>query len=177
MPATENSFCALCDPFDHGWCKCSCCQCEAARSKELRAEADETPADRKLAEADVIDARKCACILAVGRQCTVTPMEGKEWCYDCSAGYCDFECSKCRTNRHEPEPETLYSPPVKPRSDSDDEAREMEVQGRIKEAVEATRSEAQCEPSPVSTRLHNTTASLSKYAEDRAMADKDRNAA
>ena len=123
MPATENSFCALCDPFDHGWCKCSCCQCEAARNKELRAAPCEAPADRKLAEADVIDVRKCVCISAAGRQCTATPMEGKEWCYDCSAGYCDCECSKCRTGRREPESEPFYSPPAKSRSDSDDDAR------------------------------------------------------
>jgi hypothetical protein len=152
-------------------------------------------------------------------------MDGKEWCYDCSAGYCDCECSKCHTSRREPGPKPLYSPPARPRSDSDDEVREVEVQRRIKEAVEAARSEAQRTEAdaslervvhshgfmsrtvklklqalglipwgdkpplaklsksisnpkvPVSMRLQNTTASLAKYAEDRAIADEDHNAA
>ena len=44
---------------------------------------------------DSFETHKCACISADGVQCSMERMAGKEWCYNCSAGYCDCSCIQC----------------------------------------------------------------------------------
>ena len=93
LPAQNNGFCRNCDPFKHGECKCHCRQCiEAQHFAGIAGGADYS---------DIIESNRCACITADGVQCSREPILGREWCYDCSVGYCDCSCAQCITGEHQ----------------------------------------------------------------------------
>jgi hypothetical protein len=97
MPVDDQSeYCPNCDPFTHGGCICDCCQCNDAKANEARGSTGEVN--------DIIDPTRCPCITHDGRQCADKPLEGYEYCEDCSTGYCDCECTGCN-NQSAPEPE------------------------------------------------------------------------
>ena len=93
LPAQNSGFCRNCDPFEHGACKCHCHQCMEAQHLAGTVNGADF--------SDIIESHKCACITADGVQCSLEPMPGKEWCYDCSAGYCDCSCKQCVTGEHQ----------------------------------------------------------------------------
>ena len=49
-PVKENGYCAHCDPFDHGECICSCCQCLEAQQigKDAKPSSNKTARKRPL---------------------------------------------------------------------------------------------------------------------------------
>ena len=65
---------------------CPCSQCKDARQSD---------GSKEPTGPDAIDVSKCACISIKGVQCSAAKMPDKEWCYECSAGYCDCECEQC----------------------------------------------------------------------------------
>jgi hypothetical protein len=107
LPAHENGYCASCDPFEHGWCICSCCTCSTAQKLEDSSKLGNDT--QKIT--DVIERDQCACISANGIQCVCIPMPSREFCYDCSAGYCDCECNGCQGARMEYEQKPVCPAP------------------------------------------------------------------
>ena len=182
LPVSENGFCEHCDPFQHGSCLCKCIQCNTVRKQSASTES--------AAEAtDIIKPNQCSCISADGTQRTLTPLEGYEFCEDCSAGYCDCTCKKCCRARKEGEPgmllsektavpeATLHEHSLDARLSNTQAAQVLGLTDWIDnpplEGVHRSLSKTSL---PIQRRLANRSASLSENSRDREAADSDNSA-